>query len=504
MSKELYDELSDSEKEQIEYYLRNYNGAYKVDTSLDYILRFWNEEKRDLYQLLGNQFMVSKQIEYKKSLEDIVDDFKAQWNEIGTSFTKQCRDFFERILPDELFPYRYFLCNLYKLYTLAENKYTCKSFKIELPNGEIIAIQNGMKPLKALAKLNKVYHFCDEETFEAFRIFQSQLLNQKKLSGNLTISIHPLDYMTMSDNDCGWSSCMSWENEGCYRLGTVEMMNSPIVVVAYLTSDKDMMIGDSSWYNKKWRQLFIINDELIASIKGYPYANDTLTKEVIYFLNELAEKNWNGCNYHTEKLLNYENKSDYYFDFRTGYMYNDFGSTKHYIAVKNLEQKEYYINYSGVIECMCCGEEIIHDYYDDDDANTLICDDCGNWERCSCCSECMNLEWDEYYELDGELVCGQCYNDYAAKEFGTDDIHHRDNMQQIKVYKSLEEDPIATIYSRYKMQHYLTNGETDIHTRERELSYWPWGTTKETYIFYRDLKPEWQEYLDNDYDCDEI
>ena len=504
MSKELYDELSDSEKKQIEYYLRTYNDVGRVDASLEHILRFWNEEKRDLYQLLGNQFMVSKQIEYKKSYLEIVDDFKEQWNEIANDFIRLCRIFFEGVLPNELCAYRYVLCDLYNLYSLAENKYNGVSFKIELPNGEIIAIQNGMKPLKALAKLNKVYHFCDEETFEAFRIFHSQILNQKKFSGNLTISIHPLDYMTMSDNDCNWSSCMSWENEGCYRMGTVEMMNSPMVVVAYLTADKDMMIGDSYWYNKKWRQLFIINDELIASIKGYPYANDTLTKEVIYFLNELAEKNWAGCNYHTEKLLDYENKSDYYFDFQTGYMYNDFGYTTHYIAVKNLEQKEYDINYSGMTECMCCGKEIYHDYYDEDDANTLICDGCGNWEYCSCCSKRIDKDWDEYYYLDEELICGQCYNDYAAKEFGTGYIHHRDNMQQIKVYKSLEEAPIAIVYSCYKMQNYLNNGNADIRTRERELADWSWGTTEETYIFYRDLKPEWQEYLDNDYNYNEV
>ena len=53
------------------------------------------------------------------------------------------------------------------------------------------------------------------------------------------------------------------------------------------------------------------------------------------------------------------------------------------------------------------------------------------------------------------------------------------------------------------MQNYLNNGNADIHTRERELTYWPRGT-EETYIFYRDLKPEWQEYLDNDYDYNEI
>lgn len=503
MNKELYDELSDTEKEQIKYYLETYNDAGRIDTSLKDILYFWNEEKRDLYQLLGNQLMVSKQIEYKKSFSEIVDDFKAQWGTIANDFIVQCRNFFEGILPDELFPYRYDLRNFYNLYTLAENKYRGRSsFKIELPNGEIMAIQNGMKPLKALAKLNKVYHFCDEESFEEFRIFHSQILNQKKLSGDLTISIHPLDYMTMSDNWCGWRSCMSWENEGCYRMGTVEMMNSPIVVVAYLTADKDMKIKNLPWNSKKWRQLFIVNDELIASIKSYPYENDTLTKEVIYFLNELAKKNWDGCNYHTEKLLDYENESGYYFDFQTDYMYNDFGTTTHYIALKDLDQKEYDINYSGTTECMCCGGEIYHDDYDEDDADTLCCNNCSGHVHCFYCSDRIDLDRDGYYYLDGNLVCRSCYSEYAVREFGTDEIHHRDSMRQIEVCGDLLENPITTIYSSYhKIPNYLNNGEADIHTREVT---WRWGSSKVTYIYYRDLKPEWQEYLDNDYDSDEV
>ena len=33
---------------------------------------------------------------------------------------------------------------------------------------------------------------------------------------------------------------MSWADYGCYRQGTVEMMNSPLMVVAYLTAEEPM------------------------------------------------------------------------------------------------------------------------------------------------------------------------------------------------------------------------------------------------------------------------
>jgi hypothetical protein len=106
-------------------------------------------------------------------------------------------------------------------------------------DGSKVTITLGMKFMKALGKVVEAYNL-DQEMFEEFRIAHSQILNDKKLSGRLCLSIHPLDYMTMSDNESDWGSCMSWREGGCYRRGTVEMMTSPVVVVAYLKSEIDM------------------------------------------------------------------------------------------------------------------------------------------------------------------------------------------------------------------------------------------------------------------------
>ena len=76
--------------------------------------------------------------------------------------------------------------------------------------------------MRVLSKIATAYNL---PGFEDFRIAQSLVTNQANLKGYITLSIHPLDYMTMSDNNCGWDSCMSWQEEGCYRQGTVEMMN---------------------------------------------------------------------------------------------------------------------------------------------------------------------------------------------------------------------------------------------------------------------------------------
>ena len=101
-------------------------------------------------------------------------------------------------------------------------------------------------PNNAMAQLNGQ----SLEEFEDFRIKHSRILSEKEFIGRLSLSIHPLDFMTMSDNDSDWSSCMSWRTCGSYRRGTVEMMNSPCVVVAYLSASKPMVLDRGSHF--KW------------------------------------------------------------------------------------------------------------------------------------------------------------------------------------------------------------------------------------------------------------
>jgi hypothetical protein len=156
-------------------------------------------------------------------------------------------------------------CGLHRLMSddcLISNIYDGSSFEIQDRNGKSFKINRGCKVSKVLGKLANILNL---PGWEDFRICHSQILNQKDLGGNLTISIHPLDYMTMSDNSYGWESCMSWESEGGYRQGTVEMMNSRSVVIAYLSGEDKMRIGDDFWNSKKWRMWLFLEDHRHAS-----------------------------------------------------------------------------------------------------------------------------------------------------------------------------------------------------------------------------------------------
>lgn len=236
--------------------------------------------------------------------------------------------------------------NLHRLgqnwHVLATNRWDGETFQVPLKDeGKFITVQENSKVIKTIGKILQKYpEITEQETWTEFVNTHSLVLNNKKVTGNLCLSIHPLDYVTASDNDSCWDSCMNWRDDGDYHGGTIEMMNSPYVVCAYLESETPMNLGNGMlWNNKKWRQFFIVHNDFIAAIKGYPVWNRELEAIVLAWLKELAEKagysylptlyKWN-----TDKVVVIDDDHDVCLGFTTAghAMYNDFYNGNDYYA----------------------------------------------------------------------------------------------------------------------------------------------------------------------------
>ena len=395
----LIDKLSQTEKTAIMRYINTYADV-PSKSNIETLLRFWDVGKSSyLSQLFKDGFVLKKDIMYEKPEEFVVSEL---------SHALYCHRFFERIY--DVPNYDIEVHRLVNYYTLAENKYMGESFEFNLGE-KVIKVQRGCKPMRILGKIAQAYGF--EKEFEDFRLRHSMVLNQKKIKGKLCISIHPLDYMTMSDNTSNWTSCMSWMDCGEYRRGTVEMMNSPMVVVAYLEGSNPFHIfadDGFEWSNKKWRELFIVHPNIITGVKGYPYHISELEKEVCNWLKDLATENL-GWNYF-DTLVNYgvdcSEGHIYFFDnifnivFETDDMYNDFGSCRHigYISPKTSEQME--INYSGPAVCLCCGKEKA--WFDTE--GDLACEKCNQPIYCYDCG--CRLTENEAINIRGNIYCEYC------------------------------------------------------------------------------------------------
>ena len=428
----LRDKITALEEEGIFKYVRWY--AHHNINTLDTVLKGWEQNKNTLFQLFGNELILSKDITFKLGTDELIDIIDETVHSYGSKAQTFIRAFYDLTSQGGTYQYNYDLQRLIYNDNLAANIFSGSDFSITLPNGQKLVINHGCKISKVLGKIAKEL---DLPGYEDFRILHSQALNQKTLKGNLCISIHPLDYMTMSDNNCGWCSCMSWADEGEYRRGTVEMMNSPMVVVAYLTAKEPYNIGDLEWSNKKWRELFIINKDIVTGVKPYPYHNEFIEKAVCDWLKELATTNLDWLYF--DELVSYHHRQDFTFNgdefkicFETDDMYNDFGTRSHigYIGVQ--APASIYHNYSGSAQCLLCGE-----YHGFETESDFICYECDDLARCI---ECGDRELrDRMYRLDDDWYCEYCYNNVAQDCALCNVTHHCNNTYDIHLMRKNNE-----------------------------------------------------------------
>ena len=475
----LFERLPDEDKSQFKSYLSHYgdegNGTISLD-KLGYFLRFWDENKEPFFRAFGEQFIVKKEVRLTKNKDELADEMyialTSSAHQMVRNFVSAYRDTVRHIgndmddlnvayrLNSFVDDYEMLADNIYlgPRFTIP-GKYTkderplvvnshCKAVKML---GKIVAALDVELPIMYCSDCGCYYTNGETECgyehgplikssgYELFRQAHSQVLNQKQIKGNLCLSIHPLDYITMSDNNCGWTSCMSWmEEAGDYRLGTIEMMNSPCVVVAYVESKETMWTPGGEWNNKRWRQLYIVTKEVILGNRQYPYYSDELQGVAIRWIRGLMTQ-IPGYGPYPEEAIRLRNDGwntirdkKIYFDFVCNYMYNDvYDSRLAYVADQKLNDNgHYYCNFSGPAVCTGCGEVI---RLDEVDAHAVQCRACdGHW-RCDFCGD-WHSHYDESYSVDDEYVaCEWCYHNELSVCEVCGEHHRNDNVSHIYI-----------------------------------------------------------------------
>lgn len=155
--------------------------------------------------------------------------------------------------------YQFFKCNYDGI---LENK-------LQQPYGEF---PRGMKLSKVLMK---------EFGLDAEDVRQklSMLIQSNKVTGILCLSIHPLDYLSASENNHGWRSCHALDGE--YRSGNLSYMTDDCTIMAYLKSNSPMtklprFPCDVPWNDKKWRVYLHVDREnqIVYAGRQYPFHTD--------------------------------------------------------------------------------------------------------------------------------------------------------------------------------------------------------------------------------------
>lgn len=444
--------MSQKEKDMIQYYIKKYYDTYLPYSAqslnfdqhkmvdIDSLLCYWNKNKQELFNIMGQNLQIIKHVDVEAT------------GETASIQKRQNFDYnFSALQKILLFIFKYAIkvnnSDLKRLYfsiTSGDAPHylfnaTGLKEKLILKKEEkkiVIHPETKLtKALKMIIQLIDTQNEIQESIYEKACIEISQLTQNliKRICGTFLFSIHPLDYLTMSDHSASWHTCMSWQKGGEYRIGTVEMLNSPMVVeVAYLEEPNCFTIDGCSWNDKKWRTQLIVTPGFISTIKSYPYSCPQFEK---YAIAEMASL----CNeYYAEPIFdigkietaNRENPLPYRIE--TNNMYNDiYLAENHYYyyneefanaafatLIKKFPNNFYNseafsnnkrLNYSGETECMCCG--CIIDYMED--LGNVFCEDCLEIEEkelcyCNHCDRIIEDENQRIAMLNGDVLCPDC------------------------------------------------------------------------------------------------
>lgn len=124
-------------------------------------------------------------------------------------------------------------------------------------------------------------YFCeDKEILNEIQSIASMMIQNDKVSGILCMSVHPLDFLSVSENAHNWRSCHALDGE--YRAGNLNYMADNSTVICYLKSTHKAQLPnfpeDVKWNSKKWRMLLFFDNYYDTMMAGrqYPFTENSL------------------------------------------------------------------------------------------------------------------------------------------------------------------------------------------------------------------------------------
>lgn len=279
------------------------------------------------------------------------------------------------------------------------------------------------RKLEVNRKLSKAFKFfiSDEKDLDRVQTRYSAIIQQYKLKGHLYLSVHPLDYLSVSETTYDWHSCHSMDGE--YHVGNYNYMADDCTLVCYIANEKtDYGLPgfprDIKWNSKKWRTLLYLNkdDNFLFCSRQYPYELENSYELIRTKILPLFNEGWGERNdiivnipeiaYSDGLKLNDEiiKLNKFIYDSPNTHQFNDVLHSSCYDSKYfYIPNQEFYsrIGVGQATTCFKCGcDEIC-------DGEKPLCYDCAGISVCDICGDRIYDNDDERY-VDGQTYCYFC------------------------------------------------------------------------------------------------
>ena len=268
IEKEMLSQVDVEGLEQLILHLSHLNEDLRIDIREH--LNNWAKNKSHLYLAFGKKLKLEKEIEL---------DFSGNSTYVKSLISK----FYQEITQAKV---KRFL----KSCSNAEVVMNCLNRNVSFEN---VKFRAGDKISKCIGKILDLYDITPAEK-DSVLIKFSMLIQGVKAKGSAVLSIDPVDYITMSENNSNWESCHSMS--GCFRTGPFAYLQDSSTTISYVKPKDDCVFtyGDSktlTYSNKNWRQIVLFSKELkyATQLRQYPYTSQanqsTVASIVMNILN---------------------------------------------------------------------------------------------------------------------------------------------------------------------------------------------------------------------------
>lgn len=332
------------------------------------------------------------------------------------------------------------ICNF--LYRVSVNEF----FNNTLEKDYIINEKDNKKIPKGSKIIKSFKYFIEEPQYlHDIQDWASRIIQENKVEGYLTFSIHPLDFLSSSENIYNWRSCHSLDGE--YRAGNLSYICDYSTMIVYLSEQEKNKLPnfpkDVPWNSKKWRVLLHFDKwgEVCFAGRQYPFESKGALEKVreIFIKNLIPNddiKIWsdwctdyvtsvyanhkfieigdiekvcviNNGLYKLKDIIKSGKNSQNYNDLLDSTVYTEpFFMYKKYL-IPNYEIK---IQVGAAAPCIYCEKNEI------DVADSMLCKDCyrehqADFIYCDFCNRKIYEDEETTHIIDEQIICEQCYNE---------------------------------------------------------------------------------------------
>lgn len=392
-----------------------YSQQYDFDIEVDKLFQDWEQNKKNWKAILRDQLIYefphpvrfaldeqTKEINFLNFLDTLTYSYAGLEDLIKYLELVGNKNFYKNKLEEDIW---------YKDKKIAAGSKIIKTFKHFIPN------KNILRQVQDLA---------------------STLIQEDKIEGVFCISIHPLDFLSVSENNYNWRSCHALDGDYC--AGNLSYMMDSCTAVCYIKAKENTRLNAFPdyihWNSKKWRMLIYLSDDKLNVFAGkqYPFSSREALNFSLNCLSLLTEIPYNPwSSFIVESVTGIDETrieldqpyivskrkivpiSDLIIDKPHSLHFNDVLSSSTYIpyyTCADLESNEKLatIEVGGCPQCLRCGKKKISD------SSILVCNECkmdlnGDSWYCSVCGRRIYLDEPLYfmeYETE-EPICDHCW-----------------------------------------------------------------------------------------------